>query len=99
MTANHVTEPDSEIPDLLRTYSTKMYEGMTHGVPFGQAQRCYRLQTALHNALLRAWKKHRCPTGRHAFDEAAGNEHFLHCDACGLMVHIARVEITHAPRT
>jgi hypothetical protein len=92
-----VTEPDAEFPDWLRTYSTKPYEGITHGVPFGQAQRFCRVQSWAHSVLLRAWKRRHCPGGRHALDEVwSGADHFLHCDACGLMVHIARVEVTYA---
>jgi hypothetical protein len=37
-----------------------------------------------------------CPRRRHLFDEAASLEsHFLHCDACGLMVHMRGVEVTY----
>lgn len=43
-------------------------------------------------SLLR-WKEEECPKGCHLFDEMkSANEHFLHCDACGLVVHIAHIE-------
>jgi hypothetical protein len=38
------------------------------------------------------WKEKRCPQGKHLFDECKSSEHYLVCDACGLVVHIAHIE-------
>lgn len=43
--------------------------------------------------LLLQWKEEKCPKGWHLFDEMkSASEHALHCDACGLLVHIAYIE-------
>ena len=53
-----------------------------------------------HNTILQAWKFSNCIQGIHLFDECwstnAGDgevEHYLHCDACGLEVHIEKVVV------
>jgi len=44
------------------------------------------------------WKRYLCPQEKHLFDEVESGigggdiEHYLHCDACGLMVYIDKVE-------
>lgn len=41
-----------------------------------------------------AWRRTNCPNGIHLFDEVlSNNDHYLHCDACGIDVHIAKVVI------
>lgn len=47
-----------------------------------------------------AWKNANCPQGIHLWDECwstnAGDgevEHYLHCDACGMEVHIEKIVI------
>lgn len=50
------------------------------------------------------WREEKCPFGWHLFDEvrslpsapAFGGSHYLHCDACGLEVHIAAVIVPTA---
>jgi hypothetical protein len=41
---------------------------------------------------LKKWQKKRCPQNKHLFDEVKSSEHYLVCDACGLVVHIADIE-------
>ena len=54
------------------------YDGITHAVPF---------------RLLHAWKRLFCRVNIHAFDEVAGGpDHYLSCDACGLVVNIASID-------
>lgn len=55
----------------------RRYHGLTH--------------TQLSKRQVANWKRNHCPAGRHLFDECLSNEHYLHCDACGLEVHIAKV--------
>jgi len=38
------------------------------------------------------WKKFLCPRHIHLFDECLSGEHYLVCDACEIMVHIAHIE-------
>lgn len=38
------------------------------------------------------WKRFLCPRNIHLFDEVLSEEHYLHCDACGLDVHILGFE-------
>jgi len=38
------------------------------------------------------WKKFLCLRNIHLFDECLGIDHILHCDACGLAVHIGFIE-------
>ena len=41
----------------------------------------------------RLWKKIFCKRGLHLFDEVTSlDEHYLYCDACGLMVGIEYME-------
>lgn len=50
------------------------YRGITHLVP---------------SWLLGLWRRFMCPRERHAFDEVWSiGDHFLSCDACGLMLNI-----------
>lgn len=54
------------------------YEGITHAVP---------------HWFLVAWKRLACRRNVHAFDEVAGSaDHYLSCDACGLIVNIASLD-------
>lgn len=55
-------------------------EGITHVVPY---------------RLLPLWRKVFCVRNVHAFDEVAGGGHYLVCDACQLVVHIAAVDHHH----
>ncbi len=43
-------------------------------------------------AVFPLWKKFMCSKNIHLFDECASLEHILHCDACGLGVHISYIE-------
>lgn len=44
--------------------------------------------------LRRIWRAVFCPRGWHLFDEVTTVfGHYLHCDACGLIVHVARTEL------
>ena len=54
----------------------------------------------LHEVLLKndvfieSWKYTNCVNGIHVFDEVYSDEsHYLHCDICGLEVHIDKVVI------
>ena len=41
---------------------------------------------------LRRWKDENCSKGWHLFDEVySPGDHYLHCDACGLMVCIEKI--------
>lgn len=43
--------------------------------------------------ILDYWRDHHCIVGWHLFDEVeTADEHYLHCDACGLSVYIERIE-------
>lgn len=69
------------------------YIGMTHPLSSDD-----RLDEEAHNIILQAWKASNCIQGIHLFDEVLssgdkGPEHYLHCDACGVIVYIERVEI------
>lgn len=58
------------------------YYGITYCIP------CWKI-------LLWIWKNTLCRFKWHLFDECLssleGRGHFLHCDACGLEVHISRI--------
>jgi len=42
----------------------------------------------------KAWKKANCVNGIHLFDECWSlEEHFLHCDVCGMDVYIDKIVI------
>lgn len=43
-------------------------------------------------AIRKFWKKFYCKQNIHLFDECLSEEHYLHCDACGLSVYIDRIE-------
>jgi hypothetical protein len=46
------------------------------------------------NTILQAWRNSNCIQGIHLFDEVWSDEnHYLHCDACGMEVHIEKVVI------
>lgn len=38
------------------------------------------------------WKRWLCPRKCHLFGEVLSIEHYLHCDCCGLVVVIERIE-------
>ncbi len=41
-----------------------------------------------------SWKTTNCAEGIHVFDEVFSDEsHYLHCDVCGIEVHISKVVI------
>ena len=41
-----------------------------------------------------AWKKTNCANGVHLFDEVWSIEdHCLHCDVCGMEVHISKIVV------
>ena len=41
-----------------------------------------------------AWKQANCKIGIHAFDEVLSEDkHYLHCDICGIEVHISKIVI------
>ena len=57
------------------------YHGITHPVP---------------GWLLNLWRLIFCRRNCHAFDETSSDTmNYLHCDACGLMVHIESVDNTY----
>lgn len=57
------------------------YHGITHLVP---------------HWALGVWRRFLCRRNMHAFDECtSAGEDYLSCDACGLMVHIDRVDTTY----
>jgi len=42
---------------------------------------------------LKLWRRKNCRKNMHLFDEVwTGRDHYLVCDACGLTVHIAKIE-------
>lgn len=46
--------------------------------------------------LLGLWRRFMCKREVHLFDEVASvDSHYLHCDACELMVHIESIETTY----
>ena len=60
---------------------TSKYRGITH--PYPEAT----------NKFFSKWKKTKCRKDMHLFDEYASSiTHCLVCDACGLCVHIDRIE-------
>jgi hypothetical protein len=47
-----------------------------------------------HKEFSEAWKLANCKTGIHAFDEVWSiDSHYLHCDICGMEVHISKVVV------
>lgn len=42
--------------------------------------------------ICRWWKRFLCSRNIHLFDEVWSHAHYLNCDACDLMVHIALIE-------
>ena len=58
------------------------YVGITH--PFGDIVE--------DDTFCEAWKISNCKHGVHAFDEVwALEHHYLHCDVCGMEVHISKI--------
>ena len=44
--------------------------------------------------ILNAWKNSNCINGVHLFDEVLSeSDHYLHCDACGMEVHISKIVV------
>ena len=64
------------------------YVGITHPVSDeGLSEKKY-------NTILQAWKFSNCIQGIHLFDEVwTTHRHVLHCDACGMEVHIEKIVI------
>ena len=62
--------------------SIRDYYGLTHLVPL---------------FLLPLWRRALCRRDVHAFDEAVNSlgDHYLVCDACGLLVNIASIDTTY----
>jgi hypothetical protein len=47
-----------------------------------------------HDIILAAWKKTNCIQNHHLWDEVWSLEnHYLHCDACGIEVHISKIVV------
>lgn len=71
----------------MTTIKTK-YVGITHPkLDEGLDEKQY-------NVILEAWKFSNCIQGIHLFDEVWSVErHVLHCDACGMEVHISKIVI------
>jgi hypothetical protein len=70
------------------------YVGITHPVL------AEGLNEKEYGTILQAWKHSNCIQGIHLFDECwstnagdGGVEHYLHCDACGMEVHINHVVV------
>lgn len=43
---------------------------------------------------IESWKASNCSQGIHAFDEVwALEHHYLHCDVCGMEVHIEKIVV------
>lgn len=64
------------------------YVGITHPVLADG------LDDKQYDTILEAWKNANCVQGVHLFDEVWSNEnHYLHCDACGIEVHIEKIVI------
>lgn len=59
--------------------TTSRYRGITHALP---------------RFLLNPWKKFMCKKDVHVFDEVISipREHYLICDACGLIVNIENID-------
>lgn len=65
------------------------YIGITH--PLSQDE---RLDAKAYDLILEAWKSTNCPLGIHLWDEVWSiDNHYLHCDACGVEVHIDKIVI------
>ena len=64
------------------------YIGMTHPI----SDKKFKKEE--HDLILKAWKRTNCIIGCHLFDEVWSLEnHYLHCDACGLEVHIEKIVV------
>lgn len=48
--------------------------------------------------VIHLWRKFLCTRNIHMLDECESLEHYLHCDACGLRVHIAYIETEEEAR-
>ena len=61
------------------------YRGITHIIS--------NLPGKLFDIALSFWKRFLCKRNMHLFDEVwSPEEHTLYCDACGLTVHIEKIE-------
>ena len=61
------------------------YIGITH--PLGE-------DIISNKEISEAWKQSNCKQGIHAWDEVwALEHHYLHCDICGMEVHIKKVVV------
>ena len=59
------------------------YRGLTHNMPVS-------------NWFLKLWRKVFCKKEIHLLDEVwNAEEHFLICDACEIMVHIKKIDLTY----
>lgn len=68
--------------EILMTTIKNKYIGITH--PIGPVVE--------DPTFCEAWKQANCKVGIHAFDEVwALEHHYLHCDVCGMEVHISKV--------
>lgn len=68
------------------TVLTNKYIGLSHPIT--------EIKDRKHKDLiLNAWKISNCPQGYHLFDEVFSDDHYLHCDACGIEVHIKKIVI------
>jgi hypothetical protein len=62
--------------------------GVYHGFTYPKNKRS--------DKALRRWRLKRCQKGQHLWDECLTlDRHTLHCDACGLQVHIGHVDATY----
>ena len=68
------------------------YIGITHPIDGNMAD------AKEQEVIFQAWKVANCPQGIHLWDECLssgddGPDHYLHCDACGMEVHIKKIVI------
>jgi hypothetical protein len=63
------------------------YIGITH--PLEDAEALLKSKD-----FIESWKQSNCRYGMHLFDEVWSDEsHYLHCDVCGVEVHIKEVVV------
>ena len=72
----------------------KKYIGITHPIALEEGKWGDEELGIFHEA----WRRTNCPNGIHLWDEVLsagddGPEHYLHCDACGIMVYIEKIVI------
>jgi len=64
------------------------YVGITHPLDQGN------LSDEKFDLILNAWKFSNCSQGIHLWDEVwSDDSHYLHCDACGMEVHIDYINV------